>query len=315
MPKPLSTLVIAGPTGVGKTALAVDVCLELGGEIVGADSVQVYRGFDIGSSKPTAKELKGIRHHLIDVVEPNEPMDAARYAQLADAAIADIHGRGMLPVVVGGTGLWLRALLRGLLELPKSDPQLRHSIEVQWQREGADAAFRRLREVDPISAASIHSNDRLRVVRALEVHAQTGRALGELRKAHALGKPKYNALGLCVDLPIEHYRQMVAMRTRAMLDDGLGDEVAALLTRFGPDVRAMSAVGYRQMRDHLLRVPGSDAADVAEDIVRATLLYARRQRTWFARDPNIHLRCDPASARQLDILQRLHAQCGDTLTQ
>ena len=302
---------IVGPTAAGKTTLAIDLCERLGGEIVGADSVQVYRHCDIGSGKPTREELRGIAHHLIDIVDPNTAIDAAQFAQLADRAIEDVASRGHLPIVVGGTGLWLRALLLGLAELPAVDAQLRAQLEEHFLREGASAMHRKLAEVDPISAATIHPNDQLRVVRALEVHAQTGTPLGEIRRAHALGGPRYPILGLYVDLPLALYRAVVVQRVRTMLAAGFEREVRDLLDRYGADIRALGAVGYRQMRDYVLQARSdsdlSSEVCVEADIVRATEQYARRQRNWFRSDQTINLRLDPAEARNaitLNAIQR-----------
>jgi tRNA dimethylallyltransferase len=297
--------VVSGPTGVGKTAVALEFARQLNGELIGADSVQVYRGFDIGASKPTAAELSGITHHLIDVRNPDEPLDAASYAALADAAIADVHSRGSVPIVVGGTGLWLRALLRGLVSVPKVDAQLRASLEAEWDREGALAMHVRLAEVDPRSAQRIHVNDKLRVVRALEVYSQLGRPLGDLRDEHALGAPRYRDWTLFVDLPRAQHAERVRARTRSMLEQGLIDEVRAIVARYGPDLRVLQSVGYKQALDHVrLGVP-LDQTEL--DIGRATLLYARRQRTWWNNDRSVRLRATPAEALTDAILKQLAA--------
>jgi tRNA dimethylallyltransferase len=303
----LQTPIVAlvGPTGVGKTAVAVGLCEQLGGEIIGADSVQVYRGFDIGSNKPSAEELRGVRHHLLDVLAPDEEIDAARYARLADLAIAEVSARGKLPVVVGGTGLWLRALLRGLVELPAVDAQLRAQLEREWDERGAELMHARLREVDPHSASRVHPSDRLRVVRALEVHAQTGRALGELRAAHALGAPRYPAHVIALDVPMAHWRNAIAARTRAMFERGFVAEVQGLIERHGQDARALRAVGYRQVVEGL-------AADQAHEeierrVIAATHTYARRQRTWFRSDPSVSERLAPNQVLTPTLLERLRA--------
>lgn len=284
-------VVIMGPTGTGKTQVAVEVCTRIGGEIVGADSVQVYRGLDAGSSKPTPDELSGIRHHLIDVVEPDEPLDAATFARLADVAIDGILARGAVPVVVGGTGLWLRALLRGLVEVPPVDPALRASIEREWDATGADAMHRRLAAVDARTASQVHAHDRVRVVRALEVHAQTGAALGELRHAHGLGGPRYDAFGVFVDLEVAHWRERIAARTRGMLARGWIDEVRALVTRFPALPRPLGSVGYREVVAHVQH--GTPRAALDSAITSATYRYGRRQRTWFRSDPAVALRTTP----------------------
>jgi tRNA dimethylallyltransferase len=215
-PRPI---VIAGPTGAGKTACALSIARRVGGELIGADSVQVYRGFDIGSAKPTAAELGTIPHYLIDVIDPDEAIDAQRFAHLADAAIAEVHGRGRVPIVVGGTGLWLRALLRGLVSAPPVDPALRARLEAEADGLGSPALHERLAAVDPAAASVIHPNDRLRIVRALEVFEQTGRPMGELRREHALGAPRYDALFVVLD-PDGALEARIEARLDALLADG-----------------------------------------------------------------------------------------------
>lgn len=290
----LPILVVTGPTGVGKTRVALGLAQQLAGELVGADSVQVYRGFDIGASKPSTSELAGITHHLIDVREPYDLLDAASYAALADASIAEIHARGRLPIVVGGTGLWLRALLRGLVQVPKVDAALRASIEAEWELEGALALHARLAAVDPISAQHIHVNDKLRVVRALEVYAQLGEPLGALRERHALGRPRYRDLTIVVDLPQPHHAERVRQRTHSMLEAGLIDEVRGLVARHGRELRPLQSVGYRQVLEHIEEQRTLEETELA--INRATLLYARRQRTWWKRAPDVWERLTPEAA-------------------
>jgi tRNA dimethylallyltransferase len=281
-------IVLAGPTGVGKTRIAVELCRRLGGEIVGADSMQVYRGFDIGSGKPSRAELAGVRHHLVDILEPEQPIDAASFTKLADAAIDEVTARARTPFVVGGTGLWLRALLRGLLQLPAVDPTLRARLEQEWLELGASAMHARLREVDPRTAAAVHASDRLRVVRALEVHDQTGHALGELRAAHGLGRPRYRALMLVLDLPSAGWRAAIAERARGMFARGWVAEVEALITRYGSALKPLRSVGYRQIAAGLN--DGCAQQEIELRVVQATHLYGKRQRNWFRTDPSVDLR-------------------------
>ena len=280
-------VVIAGPTASGKTACGVALAEALGGEIVGADSVQVYRGFDIGSAKPTPPELRGVPHHLLDVVDPDEPIDAVRYASLADDAIARVAARGALPIVVGGTGLWLRALVRGLVDVPPVDPELRARLEEEG-KEDTDALHARLAEIDPKSAERIHPNDLVRIVRALEVWEQTGRPMGELRAEHALGAPRYPALFVVSSVDKALLSDRIAKRTRAMIDAGWAGEVRALLERWDPSVRAFGSVGYREMLEHVRE--DVSLAEIEARIVKATRVYARRQTTWFKSEPGIDWR-------------------------
>lgn len=284
-------VVVAGATATGKTETALRLAEELQGELIGADSVQVYRGFDIGSAKPTAEELRGIRHHLIDVVDPPEAIDAMRYAELADAAIAEVRGRDRLPIVVGGTGLWIRALLRGLVDLPPVDQELRAGLESRAEEEGAPTLHAELARIDPLAAEKIHPNDALRIVRALEVFAQTGTPLGELRRRHALGAPRYEALFCVVERPRDDLSRRIEARTDGMLARGWVEEVRSLLERFGPDVRAMGSVGYRELLQHVLH--GVPLPETRDGVVSACRRYARHQRTWFRGEPGVSLRCAP----------------------
>lgn len=282
-------LVLAGATATGKTATALAIAREVGGELVGADSVQVYRGFDIGSAKPTPEELDGVAHHLIDVLDPDEAIDAMAFAARADAAIADIVARGRRPIVVGGTGLWIRALLRGLVDVPLPDPVLRARLEAEAEAEGAPALHARLEQVDPLAAEKIHPNDALRIVRALEVFEQTGRPLGELRREHALGAPRYPLHRLVVlERERDDLTERIEARLDAMLAAGWVDEVRGLLARWPHDARAFGSVGYRQVVDH---VRGTlDEAAMRAAVRKATRVYARRQRTWFKSEPGVYAR-------------------------
>lgn len=298
-------LAIVGPTASGKTAIGLELARAFGGELIGADSVQVYRGFDIGSAKPSADELGGIAHHLIDVAEADAPIDAARYASLADGAIAETVARGHVPIIVGGTGLWLRALLRGLVELPPVDSELRARLERETDKLGIAAMYARLKEVDPLAGANIHANDRIRILRALEVHTQTGRALGEMHQEHRLGAPRYNALVYVLADPPELLTERIIARTDTMLTQGFEDEVRALLARFGPDVRPLQSVGYREM---VMRVQqGISLSETRASIVRSTRIYARRQRTWWNNEPGVHRRVTATEMRDQNTFEEIRA--------
>jgi tRNA dimethylallyltransferase len=289
-------LVITGPTASGKTAVALQLARRFDGELIGADSVQVYRGFDIGSAKPDIEELGGVRHHMLDICNPDENIDAARFAQLADTAIADVISRGKRPIVVGGSGLWLRALLRGLVKVPDRDPALRAMLEAEAETAGLASMHARLAAVDPRAAAAIHPNDKLRIVRALEVFAQTGEPLGELRHAHALGGERYRALRVVLELTPEESTARITERTKAMITRGLVDETRAIVTRYGRDIRALGAVGYREMLGHVCDGVGLGAT--ADAITRATRIYARRQRTWLQSEPGRRWQCRPEELLQ-----------------
>ena len=273
-------LVICGPTASGKTALAVDVAERLGAEIVSADSQQIYRGLDVGTAKPTPQECSRARHHLLDVADPEEQLDAARFARLADGAIADIAARGKRAIVAGGTGLWIRALLRGLLDAPGASPELRAELREDFEKLGAPALHQRLAQVDPEAAARILPNDRVRIERALEVHALSGRPLSELQREHRFAQARYDALIWVLDPPREVLRERIDARTRRMYADGsLRRETEWLLARGGG--KALKIIGYGECAEALRT--GDWAAAEQRTRVR-TWRYAKRQRTWFAKD-------------------------------
>lgn len=296
MPEPgrPALIVIAGPTASGKTAVALHLARMLGGELVGCDSVQVYSGFDLGSAKPTPEELGGIPHHLIDVVPPDQPIDAMHYATLADRAIAEIASRDRVAIVVGGTGLWMRALVRGLVQVPAPDPEIRAKLEREASEIGAPALHTRLLAIDPRAAAAIHPNDELRIIRALEVHEQTGVPMGEIRRAHALGRPRYRAHILALDHDRCALHDRIDARIDAMIARGWIEETRVLLARWGRGVRAMGAVGYREIAAH--HEDGVPWDETLRRIRRSTKIYARRQRTWLASDPDVTERTRPEEA-------------------
>lgn len=298
-------VVIAGPTATGKTSAAVAIARHLGGELIGADSVQIYREFDVGSAKPTPEERDTVRHHLIDALPPDAPIDAMGYAQRADAAIDEARGRRAVPIVVGGTGLWLRALVRGLVELPEPERHVRERLERDADERGLDVLHRRLQEVDPAGARAIHPNDRVRLVRSLEVYEQTGTPMSEHQARHALGAPRYGALFVVADLPKPAHDARIRERVRAMIDAGWPEEARRLLARWGPDVRPFGSVGYRQMLEHVR--DGAPLDEVEARIVKATRMYARRQRTWFKNEPGIAWRTDPETLAGPEGMRRIEA--------
>jgi tRNA dimethylallyltransferase len=273
-------IAVVGPTAAGKSGLAMHLAERHEGEIVSCDSLQVYRGLDIGSAKASAEERARVRHHLLDVVDPDAPFSAADYARLAREAVAGVTSRGRLPIVVGGTGLYLRALLGGLFPGPGRDPDLRSRLESAAARFGDERLHRVLKRVDPAAAARIAPRDRVRVVRALEVFRATGRPL---TAHHAGGAPRlegYEILAVGLTRDREALRRRVEARTDAMLSAGLVDEVTRLLARgYSRELRPLRAIGYRQAIAVTLGEMGLDEA--RHDIVAATMRYAKRQMTWF----------------------------------
>jgi tRNA dimethylallyltransferase len=279
--------VVVGPTASGKTALAITLAEAWGGEVLGADSVQVYRGFDIGSGKPSAEELARARHHLVGAVDPLEPFDAASFAAAADAAIEDIRARGRVPIVCGGTFLWIKALLFGLAPMPAGDAALREEHARRAELEGRAALHAELARVDPASAARLSPNDLVRVSRALEVHALTGKTLSAWHEEHGFRAPRHRARLLGAACTREALDARIRERTARWLAEGWVDEVRGLIAAGFAGARAMDSVGYRQVHEHLRGELGADALE--EAIVRATRVFTRRQRTWLRDQPVTYL--------------------------
>ncbi|HWC01555.1 MAG TPA: tRNA (adenosine(37)-N6)-dimethylallyltransferase MiaA [Methylomirabilota bacterium] len=286
---PAPLLAILGPTGVGKTRLAIALGEHWPIEVVSVDSRQVYRRMDIGTAKPTADERRAVRHHLVDVVEPDEAYDAGRFSREAAVAIDAVRSRGRWPVLVGGTGLYYRALVRGLLPRPPADPALRARLRAEARTGGPEALHRRLLALDPASAARLHPRDVQRVSRALEVALQTGRP-GDRSGAGAWQEvstePRYPIVAIGVTATRPALYAALDARVDRMLAAGLLEEVRALLDAgFSPTLPAMQGIGYR----HLLPVV-QGASRIQEAVVvmkRDTRRYAKRQWTWFAREPGL----------------------------
>jgi len=288
-------IVVVGPTAAGKSGLAVRLALALGGEVLSADSQQVYRGFDIGTGKLTPEEQQGVPHHLLDVVDPGEPFSAARFVELADAAVAAIRARGRRVVVAGGTGLYVRALLRGLFEAPPADPEIRARHQRRWA-EDPETLRRELAAVDPEAAARIDPHDLVRISRALEVYEQTGLPISALQRQHGFAEPRHPALLLGLSPPREVLRARIDARVDAMLARGWLDEVRALVAAGHGESRPMGALGYRELRGHLQGA--LDFEEAVRKTKRDTWRFARRQLTWFASEREIRWHAD---ASELDV--------------
>jgi tRNA dimethylallyltransferase len=257
------------------------------GEIVSCDSLQVYRGLDVGSAKPGREELRAVPHHLVDVADPDQPFSAAEYAARARAAIAGIRARGRLPVVAGGAGLYLRALLQGLFVGPSRDEALRQRLEAISARFGSERLHRLLQRIDPEAAARIRPRDRVRIVRAIEVFRVTGDTLTSRQREGAQPLEGFRVLLLGLNPERGRLREAVARRTREMLERGLVDEVRRLLAAgLSAEARPLQSIGYRQA---LAVVRGEMTPDEAEQaIVQATMRYAKRQMTWFRHQAEVH---------------------------
>jgi tRNA dimethylallyltransferase len=284
--KPLTVVAVLGPTATGKSALALALAEHHGGEIVNCDSTAVYRGFDIGTDKVPVSEQRGIPHHLIDIVEPTEDYTAAHYARDAAAAIRDIHGRGRLPIVVGGTGFYFRALTRGLFPGPGKDAALRARLENVVSRRGAPFLHHLLRRVDPGSADRIQPADVKRMVRALEVFFLTGRPLTAHFADTVSPLPDAHIIAVAVQLPAAAIAERTARRVEQQFASGLLDEMRGLLARGVPEsARPFGGLVYRQALEHLHGV--RDEAATRALIAQENRRYARRQLIWFRKEPNL----------------------------
>ena len=281
-----TVLAVLGPTASGKSALGLALAERHGGEIINCDSTAVYRGFDIGTDKLSIEERRGVPHHLIDIADPTEVYTAAQFAKDAERCIRDIHGRGTLPILVGGTGFYYRALVRGLFPGPSADDALRARLDRIAAKRGPERLHRLLQRVDPESAARIMPRDQKRLVRALEVYFTTGRALtahfGETRSLIA----DCQMIAIALKLPPELTAERVARRVDQQFARGIVDEVRGLLARgVPPEARPFGGLVYRQVMEMLRGV--RDEAATRALIVQENRRYARRQLIWFRKEPNL----------------------------
>ena len=286
IPVPPKILVITGPTASGKTWLAVELAKRYNGEVVSADSMQIYRRMDIGTAKPTPGEMQGIPHHMIDVADPEEDFSVARYVDMASRCVDDILSRGRLPILAGGTGLYIDSLLSGrtFAAFDGASP-LRAELEERYAREGGEALLKELSGVDPESAARLHPNDAKRIVRALEVWLTTGKTITRHNEETKALPLRYRALTLTLDFQRrEDMWERINRRVDQMMAAGLAEEVRALLRSGVPErCTAMQAIGYKEMAAALRA--GGDTAAAAEEIKLRSRQYSKRQRTWFRRNP------------------------------
>ena len=279
-------LVICGPTASGKTALAVALAKATGGEVVSADSMQIYRRMDIGTAKPTAEEMEGVPHHMLDVAGPGEDYSVARYVADATACVEDILSRGKLPIVAGGTGLYIDNLLAGR-EFAAFTGQWRQKLQDRAEREGIEVLYRELEQVDPQRAAKLHLADEKRIIRALEVWHETGETITEHDRRTAALPPRYEAvrIGLTFADRADMWER-IDRRVDQMMAAGLVEEVEDLLSSGVPEsCTAMQAIGYKEMVAALRE--GRAVAEAAEEIKLRSRQYAKRQLTWFRREPSV----------------------------
>lgn len=276
----LPLLAIVGPTAAGKSALALDLALQRGAEVVSVDSRQIFRHLDIGTAKPTPEMCQQVPHHLIDVAEPDEGYDAGRFAREATVAIRGVRGRGRAPILCGGSGLYLRALADGMPDLPEPDPARRAQLQEEAEGRGDAEMHEELSSLDPTVAARVAVGDRRRVLRALEVFRQTGRPLGEWQAEHARRPRPFEVLTVVLSPSLESLEARIRARTEQMWAQGLVEETQSILDRgFSGDLASLQSIGYREAQAFL---QGELSAEAAIDaIVLSSRQYAKRQRTWF----------------------------------
>jgi len=275
---PSRLLCVVGPTASGKTDLAIAVCERVGGEVISADSVQIYRGFDVGSGKPSAEERARAPHHVIDLLDPMDPCDAVTFTAHADRAIADVRARGKVPVLCGGTYFWVRALVLGLAPAPPADAVARARHREIVDQRGRQALHDALRAVDPASADRLHPNDVVRVSRALEVHEVSGRPMSAWHADHGFRDQRLPTTMVGLATTPEELTERIARRVDTWLAQGWIEEVEGLIASGAGGSRPMGSVGYDEVRAYLAgSLPRSELRDA---IVRATRTFARRQRTW-----------------------------------
>lgn len=276
-------ILLAGPTAVGKTQLALEIAHRLGTEIINCDSMQVYRYMEIGTAKPTPEERALVPHHLLDVADPDEPFDAASYAELARPVIESLQNRGKMPLVVGGTGLYMKVLTRGICPAAPRDPAIREQLRRELEEHGLERLHQELGRVDPEAGRRLHPHDRQRVLRALEVQRLTGIPLSCWQSQHRFQQTIYRTVKIFLYRDRNVLYERINRRVRQMLEQGLVAEVGRLLAMgYGPELKSMQAVGYKQLAAHLLGA--CPLASAVSDMERATRHYARRQLTWFRGD-------------------------------
>ncbi|MEY4705299.1 MAG: tRNA dimethylallyltransferase [Nitrospirota bacterium] len=293
-PRRLSTMqlrckpvvVVVGPTAVGKSRVAVEVAKAFGTEVLTADSRQVYRGMDIGTDKPAQEERQGVPHRLIDLVNPDEPFNAGLYRRQAVDEIERLYCDSRLPLVVGGTGLYVRTLLQGLCDAPPTDPMVRTALRQEMKEQGHDALYARLVAVDPVAAARLHLRDESKVLRALEVYQVSGRRMSEFQQEHGFAERPFASLIIGLNRNRDVLYRRIEERIDWQLAHGLIDETKQLLAQgYQRDSAAMKGLGYRQVAEHL--AGEYDAVEMVRRFKRDTRHFSKRQMTWFRKEPGI----------------------------
>jgi len=279
-------IVICGPTGIGKTSAGIEAAETFGGEIISSDSMQIYKYMDIGTAKPTPEERARIRHHMINIIEPDEDFSAAKFALTANERIESVRERGILPFLVGGTGLYIKALVHGLFSPGTSFVETRNRLKKEAETNGTESLYKRLLESDSEAADKIHPNDTFRIIRALEVYETTGMTISEHHKKHAFSGNRFNVLKIGLTNDREDLYKQIEKRVDLMIEAGFAEEVKRLLEMNYPaGLKSMQSIGYRHMVEYVSgRVP---LDETVRTLKQDTRRFAKRQMTWFNADPEI----------------------------
>jgi tRNA dimethylallyltransferase len=286
VPKKPKVIVICGPTGTGKTAVGIELAGKFGGEIISADSMQIYRQMDIGTAKPTPAEQAQIAHHMIDIVAPDEDYDAVQFSKQAGKRIAEIVNRGLIPFVVGGTGLYIKALLHGFFQTEAVDPKIRNRLKQELEQDGSSCLYERLAKIDPDTAGRLHPNDSYRIIRALETIESSGKSISAHHQNHGFENELFNAFKIGLRKDREKLYERIDQRVDLMIQAGLVEEVKKLLAMgYSTELKSMQSIGYRHVVGFL---KGSlQWAECLRTLKRDTRRFAKRQFTWFGADPQI----------------------------
>ncbi len=291
-------IIICGPTGVGKTSFAIELAKRFQGEIIGADSMQIYRHMDIGTAKPTLAERSMVPHHMVDIVDPDEPFDAESYATLSLSIVMALQARQVLPFVVGGTGLYIKSLIYGLFDVQPRDNEIRIRLKQEAEKEGAGALFERLQQVDPVTAQKLHLNDSYRVIRALEVYEASGVPISEFQQRHRFQESRLTTLKLGLHMDRGQLYERIDARVDMMIQAGLVDEVRRLREAgYSGELKSMQSIGYRHMHDFFCG--RLDWPETIRTLKRDTRRYAKRQMTWFKADREV-VWVDPVVSEEIE---------------
>jgi tRNA dimethylallyltransferase len=279
-------IIICGPTGIGKTAVGINLAEKFGGEIIGADSMQIYRHMDIGTAKPTLEERRRVVHHMVDIVDPDEDFDAVQFSERARSTIAALDTQGRLAFVVGGTGLYIKALLHGLFQSEPVDSKIRNRLKRQLDQDGSGSLYERLEHIDPATAKRLHPNDSYRIIRALETIESSGKSISKHHQDHGFQDDPFNTLKIGLRIDRKQLYARLERRVDLMIQAGLVEEVKKLLAMgYAAESKSMQSIGYRHMVEFIAeRLPWEECV---RTLKRDTRRFAKRQFTWFGADPQI----------------------------